>query len=231
MRITSLILLLCTLMAFTSCGEANTNEATEQEANTTLADAPAVPAGAQTFQILPKSSSVAWVGKKFTGSQHNGTIALKSGQLSMAEGTLVGGSFILDMANGIKVEDIEDVEKNGKLTGHLKSDDFFGSETHPEAVFTITSVAAIESEEDHTHQISGNLSLKGITHEVSFPAIVGTSAERIEATAAFEIDRTRWDVMFRSGLEAFGDKTILDEVPLTIKLVAVSDSEGMALQN
>jgi len=57
----------------------------------------------------------------------------------MEDGKLIGGEFTADMTS-INVTDLEGDSKE-KLTGHLRSDDFFGVETHKTAKFVITTVA------------------------------------------------------------------------------------------
>ena len=95
---------------------------------------------AQETTINAAESSIHWLGKKVTG-QHEGNISLVSGKLEMEGEVLTGGSFTVDM-NSITVTDIEG-EYAEKLKGHLKSDDFFGVATHPEATLTFTSVEVL----------------------------------------------------------------------------------------
>src|SRR5688572_11619432 len=93
------------------------------------------------FKVDTKLSSMEWVGKKVTG-QHNGTISLSSGEVKVEHGTLVGGTFEINMTT-LANSDLQG-EYKGKLETHLKSDDFFGVEKHPKAKFEITSVTPIQ---------------------------------------------------------------------------------------
>ncbi len=99
-------------------------------------------------------SNIEWTGRKVTGS-HNGTIALKGGTLVTNEGRLTGGRFVVDTAS-ISILDVTDPSTNAQFAGHLASDDFFSTAQYPEAVFEITGV--------NDRCISGNLTIKGITH-------------------------------------------------------------------
>ena len=216
-----------TALAFVTWACGGNQDATADSAGTVAESTEA----AASFEVDPAASEVAWVGKKHIGDQHNGTIAVKGGTLSVEQGQLTAGNFSLDVANGLTVLDIEDPEYNGKLIGHLKSDDFFSAADHPEVTFDITKVEPLSANGNVTHQIAGNLTIKGITHEISFPAKVRIDGNTITAEAEASFDRTRWDVKFHSGLEAWGDKTILDEVPLTIKLVANAAKDGVAAAN
>jgi len=175
------------------------------------------------FTILQKevkvdtdSSKIAWVGKKVTG-QHNGTVNIKKGALEMEKGELIGGSFVIDMSS-IDVLDLEGEYKD-KLMGHLRSDDFFSVEKHPTAKFVITSINKSEAT-DATHFIAGDLTIKGITNKITFPANVTVKDGKANAKASFELDRTKWQVKYGSGsfFDGLGDKMIYDDFELTVNL-------------
>jgi len=178
---------------------------------------------AAAFTILQKevkvdtdSSKIAWVGKKVTG-QHNGTVNIKTGALEMEKGEVIGGSFVIDMSS-INVLDLEGEYKD-KLMGHLRSDDFFSVEKHPTAKFVITSINKSEAT-DATHFIAGDLTIKGITNKITFPANVTVKDGKANAKASFELDRTKWQVKYGSGsfFDGLGDKMIYDDFELTVNL-------------
>ena len=161
-------------------------------------------------ELIPEQSKLQWVGKKVTG-QHNGTVDIISGELTSDKNVLTGGNFEIDFSS-IKVLDIEDAESNTKLTGHLKSDDFFSVEKFPTGKFVITSVAPISDGSGSNYNITGDLTIKGITNQITFPAKVNITADGITASADFNVDRTLYDIKFRSGkfYENLGDKLIDD---------------------
>lgn len=167
-------------------------------------------------KVDTKSSQIAWVGKKVTG-QHNGTVNIKDGALEMENGQVTGGSFTIDMTT-INVLDLEG-EYKGKLMGHLKSDDFFSVEKFPNAKFTITSINKSEAT-DASHFIAGDLSIKGITNKITFPATIKIVDGKANATASFALDRTKWDIRYGSGsfFDGLGDKMIYDDFELSINL-------------
>jgi len=178
---------------------------------------------AAAFTILQKevkvdtnSSQIAWVGKKVTG-QHNGTVNIKEGALEMEDGQVTGGSFVIDMTT-IDVLDLEG-EYKGKLMGHLRSDDFFSVEDHPTAKFIITSIDKSEAT-DATHFVAGDLTIKGITNKITFPANVTIQDGKANAKASFALDRTKWQVKYGSGsfFDGLGDKMIYDDFELTVNL-------------
>jgi polyisoprenoid-binding protein YceI len=162
---------------------------------------------------------VQWTGYKVTG-QHNGVVGIKSGSLTYNEkGFFSGGSFDIDMTS-IKCLDLQG-EMAGKLEGHLKSDDFFGTAKFPTAKFVITKVAPRGKPGEY--KITGNLTIKETTKEVKFDALL-TEAEggKVVATGDIKIDRTDFDVKYGSGsfFDGLGDKTIYDEFDLKVKLTA-----------
>ncbi|MBK6265293.1 YceI family protein [Marivirga sp. S37H4] len=167
-------------------------------------------------KVDTKTSEIAWVGKKVTG-QHNGTVAIKGGALEVENGVIKGGEFTIDMTT-INVLDLEG-EYKGKLEGHLRSDDFFSVEKHPTATFKITSVNESE-QKDATHFISGDLTIKGITNKITFPANVTLNGDKVNAKATFALDRTKWNVRYGSGsfFDGLGDKMIYDDFELSVNL-------------
>ncbi len=167
-------------------------------------------------KVDTNSSQIAWVGKKVTG-QHNGTVNIKEGALEMEDGQVTGGSFVIDMTT-IDVLDLEG-EYKGKLMGHLRSDDFFSVEKFPTAKFVITSIDKSEAT-DATHFVAGDLTIKGITNKITFPANVTVKNGKANAKASFPLDRTKWQVKYGSGsfFDGLGDKMIYDDFELTVNL-------------
>jgi polyisoprenoid-binding protein YceI len=173
------------------------------------------------YQVVPAESAVHWTGSKPTG-EHYGTVNVQKGVLNVDENTIVGGSFVMDMTS-IKVEDIEDPEMNQKLEGHLKSADFFNVDTFSTASFEITKVQPVADDPNYTHKISGNLSIKSSSKNISFLAKVEITPEMVKAnTERFVIDRTKWNVNYQSKsvFDNLKEQFIHDEVALEVKLKA-----------
>jgi len=162
-------------------------------------------------------STVTWHASKVTGS-HYGKVPLSDGKLDYANGKITGGSFEMDMSN-LTVEDLTDAGSNEKLTGHLKSDDFFSVAKFPKAMMKITNVKTTDGK---TYEITANLTIKGITTPVTFPATLAMVNGKMVTTAEIKFDRTKYDIKYRSGsyFEDLADKLIYDEVKLDVKLVA-----------
>ncbi len=169
------------------------------------------------FQVDSKSSKLLWTARKVTG-EHTGTINISSGTLNVENNALQSGSFKLDTRT-IAVTDIKDADGNAKLTGHLKSDDFFAVEKFPAADFAITG---IKPHGQNQYDITGKLTIKGITNDVNFPATVVIDKGKLTANAKVKVDRTKYDIKFRSKnyFENLGDKAIYDDFDLDITLLA-----------
>ncbi|WP_422083954.1 YceI family protein [Ulvibacterium sp.] len=161
-------------------------------------------------EVKTKESKVTWKAYKVTGS-HTGTVDLKEGALMFDGDKLTGGEFVVSMASLIST-DLEG-EYKGKLEGHLKSDDFFGVETHPTSKLVFTKVKASGK---NSYEVTGDLTIKGITKPVKFDVSIYGS----KATATLKVDRAEYDVRYGSGsfFDNLGDKTIYDEFDLVVDL-------------
>ncbi len=174
------------------------------------------------------ASQIEWVGTKPTG-QHNGTISIAKGNITVEDGMITGGEMMIDM-NSIVVLDLTDPETNGKLRGHLLSSDFFDVAVYPEARFVFTSVAAYEGEQtgdiNFTHTVSGNLTMKDVTRNVTFHAMIEIQDATIKAhTGNFIIDRSEWNVKYgsRKFFDNLKDNFIHDEISLKIQFSGVKE--------
>lgn len=158
------------------------------------------------------ASKIIWTGSKVSGS-HTGAVALTSGSLTVKDGAITGGNFVANLGT-ITNTDMQG-EFSDKLVGHLKSPDFFDVAQFPEAKFEITSVA--EGTEAGKVTISGNLSMRGVTKNITFPATVTEATETsVKATADFNVLREDWGLVYTG----MADDLISKEFNLKIELVA-----------
>ena len=169
-----------------------------------------VAVSAQTKKIDVSKSSINWVGKKVTG-QHSGTVALKSGALVFKKNVLTGGTFTVNMTS-LTSTDLTG-EYQGKLNGHLKADDFFGTDKYPTSTLVFKTIA---SKGNDVYTVTADLTIKAKTNPVTFDITVKGGT----ATTAFKVDRTKYDIKYGSGsfFEGLGDKTIYDDFELTVNL-------------
>ncbi|MEZ7498734.1 YceI family protein [Flavobacterium sp. Arc3] len=165
---------------------------------------------AQTKKIDASTSTISWVGKKVTG-QHNGTVNLKSGTLIFKGDKLAGGTFMVDMTS-LTSTDLSG-EYQGKLNGHLKSADFFGTEKFPTSTLVFKTIAA---KSKTVYTVTADLTIKESTNPVTFDITVNGNT----ATTAFKVDRTKYDIKYGSGsfFDNLGDKAISDDFELAVAL-------------
>lgn len=204
------------VLLFAACSPKNAKEAKTGEAQTV-----AESSGSE-FTLNPLKSEIMWRGKKPTG-EHVGTVMASEGTLKVKDGEITGGSFVIDL-NSIVNEDLTG-DMNARLVGHLKSEDFFHIEEHPEAVFEIVSISDFSGDVNPeggvvpTHDITGNLSMRGETKSISFPARIVMEDEKVIAvTNEFAIDRTKWGVNYKSKsvFAEFKDDFINDMINLKL---------------
>ncbi|MES2286085.1 MAG: YceI family protein [Bacteroidota bacterium] len=174
-----------------------------------------------TYSVDTKATTATWLGKKVTG-QHDGKINVSKGSVINDHNTITGGTIEFDM-NSITCTDLTDKEWNDKLIGHLKSDDFFSSAKNPTAKFEITKVAPIETlKPENDFNVTGKLTIKGITNEITFPAKIKMDEKTMVVIAKIIINRTKFDIKYGSAsfFESIGDKAISDDFELNVNLVA-----------
>jgi rhodanese-related sulfurtransferase len=175
-------------------------------------------------QINVEKSRIEWTGRNLM-SAHCGTIKLLAGQIEVLAARPIRGGFTLDM-NSIENSDIQDSTMRQILIRHLKSDDFFDVQHFPVAQLQLLKITPLADVQPGTpnHEVSGELTLKGASGEVVFRAILGPTADGLlAADAHFDMDRTRWNVLYGSGkfYEKLGKHLVNDEVSLALKLVTL----------
>jgi polyisoprenoid-binding protein YceI len=188
----------------------------------------------ESWKLDTAASKIEWVGTKVTG-YHTGNVPLKSGEIFVKNGEVTGGKFVLNLANmQVSGPKSVDAASNKKLLGHLKSADFFDVEKNPEGGFELTGLRPYQGSDvkdstderqeqiskyrvtDPTHIVSGNLTLKGITKNVEFPARITVSDDNAEAIAKFNINRKDWGIVYPGK----PDDLIRDAVHLGISIKA-----------
>lgn len=167
---------------------------------------------AQKSEIKLNESVVKWTGNKIGGS-HNGEIQIKSGYFELNDGKITSGKVVMDM-NTITDNDLKDEGYNKKLVGHLKSEDFFGVGNFPTSTFVVSKISKFE---DGKAQVSGALTIKGKTENISFDVFKKGN----EYSAQLKVDRSKFDVRYgsKSFFDNLGDKVIDDIFILDIQIV------------
>lgn len=176
-----------------------------------------------TYRIDVETSRLEWIGRNLN-NRHFGRIAIQEGDLVIKDGRVAEGNVILDMGT-ITNLDLQDPDWRNMLISHLKSDDFLAIRRFPTASFKLTGWEAdrASAPEAPSGIATGNLTIKDVTRPVSFPAIVAPQADgAVKAHAAFDIDRTLWNVCYGSGklFERLGMHLVHDIINLELFILA-----------
>lgn len=177
------------------------------ETSAATTDTAPSPSGVVT-NVIKEKSRIEWVGAKVT-RDHNGQFKNFDGTLEYAGGQPQRVSFDIDLTS------IESDDE--KLTGHLKSPDFFDVAKYPRATFTSTSLAAAPagSPAGVTHTLNGTLDLHGVKKEVSIPVKAEQTAEGVRTTSEFTINRHDWGISYKGA----ADDLIKDDVLIKLDLM------------
>ena len=161
-------------------------------------------------------STIKWTGKEITTKSHYGILDLKEGSIYVNNDGIISGKVVIDM-NSINCLDMSGRGKN-RLEGHLRSDDFFGVNSYPEAnlIFTSWSVNNLGK-----ILYKGDLTIKNITHPITFSGSVKKIDIGYRSTINLSFDRTLYEIKFRSGkyFQNLGDKLILDNIDISAEIV------------
>ena len=166
---------------------------------------------ADTLQVDMENSQIKWIGRKVTG-EHSGTLNLSGGWVVLDKNSINSGKFIFDMAS-ISNTDIESPEWKQKLEDHLKSEDFFHTDSFPHAILEIKNRQSLIIENSKiSAQVLADLTIRGITHEIKFPFDLTQSQNNFNAEGSVDIDRTLYNIQYKSGkyFDELGDKLIYD---------------------
>ena len=181
------------------------------------------------YMLDVEESSITWFGDKKIGAPHDGTIDALSGSITIDRTTEEMGSVVVEsigITNGVIVIDMDTLEatdggekQNDQVTTHLKSDDFFGVETYPEASFTLTDAELLGGNDVN---LTGIMSIKETSEELSFDVELKQEDEdTLRLTGVITIDRSLFDVRYGSAsfFDNLGDNVINDEFEITLDLV------------
>lgn len=202
MKYTKQIVIIATSLVFVACE--NPADATTDAKVGDTQEVATAEAGSVTYTFTD-ASVINFVGSKITGS-HEGGFKEFEGSFSVKDGTPTGGSFTIDMNSTWS--------DNDKLTGHLKSPDFFDVAAFGESKFEVTSFSKTS---ETTYDVSGNLTMHGETKNITFPAEVSQSETEVKLNSKFDIKRKDWGIVYAGK----PDDLIRNEVVIELDLTAV----------
>jgi len=176
------------------------------------------------YRIVAETSSLQWIGRNFS-KRHFGSIAVQSGDLTVENCRLSAGAITLDMTT-IANWDLQDAVWRDMLIRHLKSDDFFAVASYPTASFFVTGweTETVDSLSAVTGIVTGDLTIKSVTRPISIVATIAPQPDgSIQAHAAFDLDRTLWDVWYGSSrlFERLGMHFVHDMISLELFVTAI----------
>lgn len=166
-----------------------------------------------------ENSDIDWIGRKVAG-EHTGTLNLAEGWVIMQEDSIIGGKFIFDITS-IQNTDIESLEWKEKLEKHLMAEDFFFVDSFPHAILEIKNHRqTIDDKSENIDQIIADLTIRGITHEISFPLQISRDNYIFNAEGNINVNRTLFNIKYKSGtfFEDLGDRMIYDDFTVKFSL-------------
>lgn len=219
MKIFQPILAVTLLMGVVSCGD----DAPKGD-NATITDKQdATATTGQTFTVDTTASRIRFTGHG-VGKNHPGVFRLTSGNVAVANNTITGGEFTINVKS-MEMEEKGDMFEN-KLRPHLLSGDFFDADKFGTARFELTGVQPFTNDgkdtslvEGANYTISGNLTIRNTTKNISFPARVDLDDNTLKAKANFDIDRRQWQMNYGND-KTLGDKFISETVNIELDLQA-----------
>jgi polyisoprenoid-binding protein YceI len=177
----------------------------------------------QTFVLDTANSKIRFIGYG-VGKNHPGKFKVSSGTVAVKADQITGGEFTINIKS-MEMEEKGDMYEN-KLRPHLLSGDFFDADKFQSAKFEITNVEPYKANDKDTSiikganfNVSGNLTIKDITKNVTFPAHIDLDATTLKAKADFDIDRTQWKMNYGND-KTLGDKFISEKVNIEFDLEA-----------
>lgn len=178
------------------------------------------------YRLNIDESLIEWTGRN-ANKKHYGVVQLSGGAVTVKDGS-ISGSFEIDMTS------LENIDLHGDdlqpvLISHLRSDDFFFVKMFPRAFFNLKSARLLEKPNlsSPNFKVNGTLNLRGIKKEITFPATVNPAPEGGAIVEAhFDIDRTRWGVIYGSSrfFEHLGMHLVFDLISIQLRLVV--DGKG-----
>ena len=195
------------LTALTTWFVAGCSDPADKVAKSTTSEpkaaAPAPAASAKEY-VIRSESKIGFIGSKVTG-KHNGGFKNFAGTFNVADGKIVGSPEIKIATKSLWAD-------NDRLTGHLKSADFFDVAKFPVATFTATAIEP----EGSGQKVTGNLNLHGVTKSISFPANIQIADDAVTVKADFAINRKNFNINYPGK----PDDLIRDNVVINLDLKA-----------
>jgi polyisoprenoid-binding protein YceI len=184
----------------------------------------------EAFLVDTANSFVRFTGHG-VGKNHPGIFKLSYGRVLATDNKVTGGTFVMDITSLDMEQEGEMIDN--KLQPHLLSGDFFDAQNFGTSKFEITNVQPYEAKagekpllEGANVTVSGNLQVKDVTKNISFPARIDLDGDRLEAKANFDIDRRQWQINYGND-KTLGDNFISETVNIELNLRAIKEDQNL----
>jgi polyisoprenoid-binding protein YceI len=184
----------------------------------------------ETFTVDSATSRIRFTGHG-VGKNHPGTFKVGYGTVTVQNDSITGGTFVMNIQSMDMEQEGKDIET--KLRPHLLSGDFFNAETFGTSKFEITEVKPYKPSDNEkslvegaNFMVSGNLQIKDVTKNISFPARVDLDGNTLEAEANFDIDRRQWQMNYGND-KTLGDKFISETVNIELDIQARRKNQNL----
>ena len=172
-----------------------------------------------TYTIDPSHSRLGFVARHAMVTKVRGNFGTFEGTVTV-DGANPGASSVTVTATMDSV-DTGDASRDE----HLRSADFFDVANHPTMIFTSTTV---EPTGGDTYKVTGDLTIKGISHSVILDLEFTGAAkdpfgnDRIGFDGSGEINRKDWDLTWNAALET-GGILVSEKIKLELDVSAIAE--------
>ncbi|MEM9051050.1 MAG: YceI family protein [Bacteroidota bacterium] len=222
-KVISLFSAMSMALFFVACGGGATTEESSSEEATTTEETTEEAGPSGSYTLSTDESMLAWEGSmlKIGGVSlygHNGTVALEKGMMTMEDGKIVDGTFVVNMTTITPTDEAYDEDNTpDKLVGHLSSPDFFAVDSFPTATFVVTGMEG--------DKIMGDMTIRGVTNPETIEGVsMDVMDGMVKAKGSMTIDRQKYGVAFSMGP---GEKILSDDLGFEFTIVASADEAAM----
>lgn len=172
------------------------------------------------WKLDPSHSEVQFKVKHLVISTVTGQFTDFTGEIHTEGNEIAGANAIFEA----KVDSIS--TNNADRDGHLKSPDFFDAANHPTINFSATSFEKVSGDE---FEITGDLTLRGITKSIKLKSVLGGMAtdpygqEKVGFEITGKISRKEFGLTWSAVTEA-GGVVVGDEIKLLLNLQFVKQA-------
>lgn len=206
----ALALILAGVVLVSGCPNPADNTAKANVGNAKEENKPAAGTTGAELKFSNDGSKLEFTGSKVTG-KHDGGFKKFDGVITLDKEnkSIVGVTVEIDVTS-VWTDNFD--SPNERLTGHLKSPDFFDAEKNPKGKFVSTKI----TKDGDKYKVEGNLTLRGETKGIEFPATLNVNDKEATAKAEFHINRKD----FKMAYAGKADDLIRDEVVIRFDVAA-----------